>query len=168
MSGQDYKPVIPGWQGHQEHPTFGQGYTEAGPLPHLQQTTPGQQQLNSQQVPPLRSYKTSPYPLTNQYQAQNVGGSSSYSQQVAEDIKLAQGHTESIPVSVHEQQSYGGSMPGSPASRSPDSGGEDHDDGGDDDDLDASGDPEDEEGKPPLTAAELMKQKRKMKRFRCV
>ncbi|GAB7350633.1 hypothetical protein MBLNU459_g1196t1 [Dothideomycetes sp. NU459] len=166
MSGQDYKPAIPGWQGHQERSAYSQGYTESGQLPHLQQTAPGPQRLAAQQIPHLRSYRTSPYPLTNQYQTQHSSGPSSYPQQGIEDVNLSQGHSNSIPGPVPEQQNYGGSVPGSPASRSPHSGGEEHEEGGDEDDVDACGEAEDEEGRPPLTAAELMKQKRKMKRFR--
>lgn len=64
----------------------------------------------------------------------------------------------------------GESLPGSPSSHvSPHSQGIEPDDEiADEDDQDASGEAEDGENKPPMTAAELRNQKRKMKRFRYI
>lgn len=61
-------------------------------------------------------------------------------------------------------------MTGSPLSRSsPRSDAcEEHEEDAEEDDPDAIGEVEEEEGKPPMTAAELRNHKRKMKRFRFV
>jgi hypothetical protein len=67
-------------------------------------------------------------------------------------------------------QGFTTSVTGSPISKSsPRSDGiEEQEEDAEEDDPDAIGEPEDEEGKPPMTAAELRNQKRKMKRFRSV
>jgi hypothetical protein len=165
MSGQDYKPALPGWQTHQDHQSpYGQGYTHAqGQYQAPQEPVPNSHVLSVPQGPSLRSYKTSPYPLNAQYSAGSTAPSS-YSQHASSDSKS---HTAPQSSAGAGQQALGESLPGSPSSHlSPHSQGIDPDDEiADDDDQDASGDAEDGD-KPPMTAAELRNQKRKMKRFR--
>lgn len=118
----------------------------------------------------LRSYRTSPYPLSSQYQSHGLSGSG-YPLPPLQNAELssashsASAQQSGVPLG---QQGFVTSVTGSPLSRSsPRSEGiEDHEEDAEEDDHDAGGDPEDEEGKPPMTAAELRNQKRKMKRFR--
>ncbi|KAI5201193.1 hypothetical protein E4T39_05335 [Aureobasidium subglaciale] len=160
MSGQDYKPALPGWQTHQDHqPSFGHGYA-TGQYQAPQEPVPNSHVLSAPQGPSLRSYKTSPYPLNAQYSTGSTGPTS-YTQHAP-----SEGKTQSnVGLGT---QTLGDSLPGSPSSHlSPHSQGLDPDDEiADDDDQDASGDADDGENKPPMTAAELRNQKRKMKRFR--
>ncbi|KAI4724717.1 hypothetical protein E4T49_07546 [Aureobasidium sp. EXF-10728] len=166
MSGQDYKPALPGWQVHQDHQSpFGQGYSHAsGQYQAPQEPVASSHVLSVPQGSSLRSYKTSPYPLNAQYSAGSTAPSS-YSQHASSDPKS---HTTSQSNAGSGQQTSAESLPGSPSSHlSPHSQGVDPEDEiADEDDQDASGDAEDGESKPPMTAAELRNQKRKMKRFR--
>lgn len=165
MSGQDYKPALPGWQTHQEHQSsYGQGYPQAPGHYQAQEPAPNSHVLSAPHGPSLRSYKTSPYPLNAQYTAGSTAPGA-YAQQPSSDNKII---TTLQPNAGPGPQSLGGSAPGSPSSRiSPQSQGLDHDDEVvDEDDQDASGEPDDGENRPPMTAAELRNQKRKMKRFR--
>jgi hypothetical protein len=165
MSGQDYKPVLPGWQTHQDHQsTYGQGYSHTqGQYQAPQEPVPNSHVLSVPQGASLRSYKTSPYPLNAQYSAGSTAPSL-FSQHTSSESKP---HTAPRSTDGTGQQTLGESLPGSPSSHlSPHSQGIDPDDEiADDDDPDASGDADDGD-KPPMTAAELRNQKRKMKRFR--
>ncbi|KAG9598113.1 hypothetical protein KCU97_g4074, partial [Aureobasidium melanogenum] len=166
MSGQDYKPALPGWQTHQDHQSsFGQGYSHAaGQYQAPQEPVPSGHVLSVPQGASLRSYKTSPYPLNAQYSAGSTAPSS-YSQHPSSDSKP---HSTPQTNVGSGQQTLGESLPGSPSSHvSPHSQGIEPDDEiADEEDQDASGEAEDGENKPPMTAAELRNQKRKMKRFR--
>ncbi|KAG9957609.1 hypothetical protein KCU61_g8991, partial [Aureobasidium melanogenum] len=166
MSGQDYKPALPGWQTHQDHQSsFGQGYSHAaGQYQAPQEPVPSGHVLSVPQGASLRSYKTSPYPLNAQYSAGSTAPSS-YSQHPSSDSKP---HSTPQTNVGPGQQTLGESLPGSPSSHvSPHSQGIEPDDEiADEEDQDASGEVEDGENKPPMTAAELRNQKRKMKRFR--
>lgn len=167
MSGQEYKPALPGWQTHQEHQSpFGQGYTQAsGQYQAPQEPLPNNHVLSTPQGPSLRSYKTSPYPLNAQYQSSGGAVTGAYAQSSLPDVKALATPQSNVGTG---QQTLGGSAPGSPSSRlSPQSQGlDENDEIADDDDQDASGEPDDGDNKPPMTAAELRNQKRKMKRFR--
>lgn len=161
MSGQDYKPAAPSWQQQDQRSGYGQGYAESGQF----QASHGQAQGSS-----LRSYRTSPYPLNAQFNSHGVS-SSAYPVQAQSNNEhgaSSRSNPGHHPSSAPLQQGFVTSVPGSPASRiSPKSEGlDEQDDLAEDDDPDASGEPEDEEGKHPISAAEMRNQKRKMKRFR--
>ncbi|KAL1311352.1 hypothetical protein AAFC00_001526 [Neodothiora populina] len=161
MSGQEYKPVIPSWQDQQEtHSSFGQSYPESGHFQPPNAQAQPDQRFNAQSGSSLRSYRTSPYPLSSQYHSHGISGSS-YPQQGPEQSATSHPNPAS--------QAYNASITHSPNSKnSPKSEAiEDHEDDAEEDDQDAVGEAEDDEGKSVnLSAAELRNQKRKMKRFR--
>ncbi|KXS95781.1 hypothetical protein AC578_6451 [Pseudocercospora eumusae] len=118
-------------------------------------------------IPPLRSYRSTPYSLgpgSHYGREGNTSAPSNY-----DERPLSSGSHSGGPADV-QSSTYDDSMPASPADRlTPRSPGASHKDQADDDDLvdDFGGeDPEDEGERPPMTAAELRAQKRKMKRFR--
>ena len=174
MSGQDYKPGVPSWQDQQEqNSSFGSSYPEGGHYQASNATVQSDQRFNNQSASSLRSYRTSPYPLNNQYHSHGLTGQS-YTlppQQNADMPGVAQPDPsqQSGAVPAH-QQGFHPSATGSPLSKSsPRSDGlDEQEEDAEEDDPDAAGEPEDEEGKPAMTAAELRNQKRKMKRFRCI
>ena len=172
MSGQDYKPVVPSWQDQQEqHSNLGQSYTESGHFQASNAPAQNEQRLNAQSGSSLRSYRTSPYPLSSQYHSHGLT-EQGYTPQAQQNTELSGASQSSSvqPVGTIGQQGFTTSVTGSPISKSsPRSDGiDDAEEDAEEDDQDASGEPEDEEGKPPMTAAELRNQKRKMKRFRFV
>lgn len=122
--------------------------------------------------PSLRSHKSFPYSLGPSSRLQHEVGQDASTGPVLVEFKerlMSQG-PQPVGTSALPPATFGGSAPTSPAGRltphSPSAGHVDEQ-MDDDDDLEGEmGEQEDEEDKPPMTAAELRAQKRKMKRFR--
>lgn len=162
MSGQDYKPVISSWQDQQEsHSSFGQGGSDGSHYQRPNALAHHERGYQVQAGPSLRSYKTSPFPLRDQYHSHGLG-LSDYSQPAG--LQSATSHPGSA------QQAFPTSVTGSELSKSsPRSDGVgEHEEDAEDDDADAAGDMEEEDSKPAkLTPSEISRnQKRKMTRTR--
>lgn len=153
---------------------FDANVTSQPQAPGFSQLPRDPQTVEDQKRPSLRSHKSFPYSLGPSSRlahnsSQGVSGGSGLRD--FDERLISQGPqpggTSDLPPAT-----FGGSAPTSPASRltphSPGAGPSDEQ--VDEDELDfAMGDPEEEEdGKVPMTAAELRAQKRKMKRFRYV
>ncbi|KAF7187820.1 Protein lin-11 [Pseudocercospora fuligena] len=135
--------------------------TSSGPITEYQPYS------QDRSIPPLRSYRSTPYSLgsgAHYGHESNTSAPSNY-----DERHLSSGSHSVGPADV-QSSTYNDSTPASPADRlTPRSPGASNKDQADDDDLvdDFGGeDPEDEGERPPMTAAELRAQKRKMKRFR--
>ncbi|EME77415.1 uncharacterized protein MYCFIDRAFT_200686 [Pseudocercospora fijiensis CIRAD86] len=118
-------------------------------------------------IPPLRSYRNTPYPLGSGAHYGHEGNTSAPS--TYDDRQLLSDPHSMGPADL-QSSTYDDSTPASLVDRlTPRSPGASNKDQADDDDLvdDFGGEePEDEGERPPMTAAELRAQKRKMKRFR--
>ena len=176
MSNQTAKAEDYAWQQVQTTPLSNPAAAQPHPgdvssLGPLQDPQPTAAEETHHARPPLRAHKSFPYALAPSnsltHDAESANTSNVPFERLTEKM-LSQGSAPNTNVNL-PQATFGGSAPTSPIGRlTPHSGeGAAGEEAVEDEDLEfGTAEAGDEEERPPMTAAELRAQKRKMKRFR--